>query len=301
MPADRRTSPAAARALRVLETLAVEPASRGLTMTELRRKLGFSQGNLHAILSTMEAAGHVRRDALTRAYTLGPALLAIGEAARQTYPSVQAATPFMEELARELDTECRAGMVVGEEILVVARVGPGQPPGYGVTVGARFPLAPPLGIAHIAWSSAETVDAYLGGAAGHLNDEELGRLHAALVAVRGRGYSINVEAGPRRGISETAGRIVAEASREAHQQQLTDLVRELGHHDYVLSEPGGLDVGQVLHVGAPAFGPDGSVELVIGVSFLTPHLAGRRIAEVADRLVATTTAVTIELGGHPLL
>jgi DNA-binding IclR family transcriptional regulator len=285
----------------VLDTIAVDAPQRGLTQSELRRKLGYSQGNLLAILASMEASGHVRRDPVTRAYTLGPALLAIGDAASQTYPAVRTAMPYMEKLAAELGTECRAGMRVGPEILVVARVGPKQPPGYGVRVGERFPLVAPLGMPHIAWSSAAEIDAYLAEAALHLDAGEVERLSAALVAVRSKGYSINLEAGPRRALSETAGRIVAEASREAHQQRLTELVRELGHHQYVVADPEQVGEGQVLHIGAPVFGPEATVELVVGIGFVTPHLAGRSLADVAARVAETTAAVTRALGGHPLV
>jgi len=296
---ERRLSPAAARALRILETLAADP-SRGLTLTELRRELRFSHGNLHAILATMEAAGHVRRDATTKAYFLGPALIGIGAAARATYPAVETAMPFMESLAAELDTECRAGMRAGDEILVVARVGPQQPEGYGVTVGERFPLTPPLGLSYLAWSSEEDIEAYLASAADDLGAAQLARYRDAIEALRGRGYAVNLESPPQRALVDTANRILAEASREGYEQQLTDLAHEIGRHAYVLTGAGidAIDVGHVLHVGAPVFGPDGTVELVVGVSFVTPYLAGHAITDVAELVVAATQEITRKRGGR---
>src|SRR5688572_4431556 len=96
-----RTAPTAARALRIIEALAAEPA-RTFTLAELQRRLGYSHGNVHAILATMVTRGHVRRDPTSRGYALGPALLAVGAAARQAYPAVDIATPFLEELATDL-------------------------------------------------------------------------------------------------------------------------------------------------------------------------------------------------------
>ena len=285
-----RTSPAAARALRVLETLAADPG-RGLKLAELRRRLGFSHGNLHAILATMEAAGHVRRDVATRAYTLGPALLAIGEAARRTYPTVDTALPFMIELADELDTECHAGMRVGKEILIVARVGPDQPVGLGVTVGQRFPLTPPLGLAYIAWSTDADIEAYF-GAASYLSDEEITRHRALAQAIRRQGFALHVEVDKRQAMAETSVRILAEATREGLEEELAELVHELGHQRYVLVDPPDAGDLRVIHLSGPVFGPDGSVALNVGVT-----IGDRPVPEVAARVLEVAAAITAALGG----
>ena len=44
---------------------------------------------------------------------------------------------FLEQLAKDLDTEAHAGMSVGDSIVVVARAGPLLPFGVGVHVGER--------------------------------------------------------------------------------------------------------------------------------------------------------------------
>ena len=132
-----RAAPTAARALRVVELLASEPA-HAWKLAEIQRELGYSHGNLHAIVATLVAMGYLRRDDDSRSYTLGPALLGIGAAARQAYPSVDLALPHLERLAGELGTECQAAMRVGRTVLVVARCGPEMPAAAAWRSGSGF-------------------------------------------------------------------------------------------------------------------------------------------------------------------
>jgi DNA-binding IclR family transcriptional regulator len=118
----------------------------------------------------------------------------------------------MEALADELDTECHAGMRIGDAIFVVARVGPLQPLGLGVRVGERFPLTPPIGASYVAWSRRDDIEAYLGTAEGDLTAEEIEHHRQVIEAIRRRGYSVHVEAGPRQRLSETAERIASRTS-----------------------------------------------------------------------------------------
>jgi DNA-binding IclR family transcriptional regulator len=292
-----RTAPTAERALRILESLAVDPA-RSYTLAELQRRLGYSHGNLHAILATLVAMGHVRRDSTDRSYSLGPALLAIGAAARQAYPSVDAATPHMDALAAELDTECQAGMRVGDSIVIVARVGPLLPFGFGVQVGERFPLTPPIGSSFFAWAAPDDLELYLKSAVAALGPTAIDRHREAIAAVRRRGYSVHVDAAPRARLSETAARILQEASRDDHDDELASLAHELGRHDYVPIKPDKVEAGDVIQLSAPVFGPDENVELTIGVTFVAPWREKHPLTEVPERLLQTTRVVTRAIGGR---
>jgi DNA-binding IclR family transcriptional regulator len=292
-----RTAPTAARALRVLEALAAEP-THTFSLAELQRRLGYSHGNLHAILATLVAMGHARRDPVSRGYGLGPALLAIGAAARSAYPSVDVAVPFIESLASELDTEAQAGMRVGDSIVIVARVGPLLPFGIGVHVGERFPLTPPIGSSFVAWSTAREIEGYLERAAGALGPTAIDRHREALAAVRARGYSVHVDAAPRRRLAETATRIREAATGEDRDGELAALATELAHHDYLPVDPASVPAGQVIQLSAPVFGPDERVELTIGVTFVAPWEDAKPLIDVPDRLLATTKAVTRAVGGR---
>src|ERR1700722_9539482 len=132
-----KMSPSADRTIRILNHLA-EHAEQAFTFSQLRRDLGMSSGTLHALLATLVKASYVRRnpDALT--YSLGPALLALGAAARSGYRLVDDLVPEMERMSAELGLTCHATVTQNDEMVVIARSGPPEPFGRRVRVGERY-------------------------------------------------------------------------------------------------------------------------------------------------------------------
>jgi DNA-binding IclR family transcriptional regulator len=294
-----RSSPSAGRTLQLLETLAADP-SRRFSLTDLRRTLGFSQGTIYALLTTLKRAGYVRRDPVDRLYSLGPAILPVGDAARRAYPIVDQALGPMQEVADDLDTECHAGMRVSDQILVVARLGPAQPLGVGVRVGERYPLVPPIGAAFVAWESPAAVEEYLARAAPDLNQDERDRHRRGLAAVRKRGYSIHADDGPWREMNELVGRRNTGAGADELDGTVRTLARELGHHRYLVVDLEDIATEAWIELSAPVFDAEGAVALTVGVSSI-PELVATPVEEVAARVVAATRAITRTVGGRPPL
>lgn len=290
-----RGSPSAERTLQLLEVLAADPHRR-LSLAELRRTLGFSQGTISALLTTLEGAGYVRRDPADRLYSLGPAILPVGDAARRAYPVVDRALGPMQQLADELDTECHAGMRVGDHILVVARLGPAQPLGVGVQVGERYPLVPPIGAAFMAWASPAELDDYLGRAAADLSEDERDRQRRGLATVRTRGYSIQADDGPWREMTELVARHDADGADDVDGTVRT-LARELGHYRYLVTDLDDIAPEAWIELSAPVFDAEGAVALAVGVS-IAPALVTTPVAEVAEHVVAATRAITRLVGGR---
>jgi DNA-binding IclR family transcriptional regulator len=139
----------------------------------------------------------------------------------------------------------------------------------------------------------------LESAAKALGTEAIEQHRHALAAVRRRGYSVHLDAAGRQRLSETAARIVEEASIEDHDDELTKLAHELARYDYVPVEPDTVAAGDVVQLSAPVFGLDGSVALTIGVTFVAPWTLAQPLTEVPRRLLATTKAVTRAIGGRP--
>jgi DNA-binding IclR family transcriptional regulator len=294
-----RSSPSAARTLQLLEVLAADTSKR-FSLTELRRILGFSQGTISALLATLEAAGYVHRDPADRLYSLGPAILPIGEAARRSYPVVDQALGPMQQLSDELDTECHAGVRVADQILVVARSGPAQPLGVGVQVGERYPLIPPIGATFMAWASPDDVEEYLSRAAVDLSAEERDRQRRGLVAVRRRGYSIHGDDGPWREMNELVGRhSAAGGTFDEVDGTVRTLARELGHYGYLVTDIDDLPTAWI-ELSAPVFDAEGAVAITVGVA-IAPSLVTTPVTEVGARVVATTRTITRMVGGRPPL
>ena len=292
-----RAAPTAARALRVVELVASDPV-REWRLTDIQRQLGYSHGNLHAIVATLVAMGYLRREPGSRTYALGPALLGLGAAARHAYPAVDVAEPHLELLAERLGTQTHAAMRVGEEILVVARCGPELPLGGGVEVGTRVPLTPPMGSTLMAWASPAELDAYFATAEGALTPDELAASRASLEAVRRRGHSVHVYAGPRQLLSEAAARVVAEGVDDPD-HDLTELAHELARHDYLPEEPDASSVGEGIQLSAPVFDADSRVVLSVGVAFVGPRVDMAAVADAPEALLAAAATITGALGGRP--
>lgn len=291
MPRPASGAPGVSRAIALLEFLASR-RGEAFTLSELVRRLDINKSTLHTILVTLEGAGYVARHPIDKSFTLGPALVALGEAAA-TAPSVditQHARDEMRSLADEFGVQCMAGKVVGSDILLVAHAGRREPLGQHLAVGQRLPFVPPLGTVFVAWSPPDVIDAWLRRLGPNTTDDELARYHRAITAVRARGFSIGLEADARREL----GRAVA-----VRDLDVDHIVEELGHQDYILDELEGAVSYRLSIVAAPVFGADGEVAMAIGLVGFARPLDSEALLRVGARVRAAGQAITRSIHGRP--
>ena len=288
-----RTSPSTDRAISMLLFLAAEPL-RSFKLADITRSVGISHASAHAVLASLEQEGFVRRNDRDRTFSLGPTLIGLDVAARRGLPVVDVARTHMQRLSDELVLECHAGVQVADQILVVARTGARSPFGVGVEVGQRLPLVPPLGTPYVAWSGPQAIEAYLRRAAPDCGADALERYRQAIDMVRQRGYAVALDAATR----QRFGELAAELARNpgADLRPLEVAAQDLLGVDYLLLELEGAASYDVTGISAPVFGPDGSVVLVVGLVGFGRGLPAPQIPEVAKRVVATTAAITRDLG-----
>src|SRR3546814_17494401 len=68
----------------------------------------------------------------------------------------------MAKLTSDLDLQCVATAVVGDELMSLAKTGD-TPADQGIRrVGERRPFVPPLGLGHVAWAKPELIESYFG-------------------------------------------------------------------------------------------------------------------------------------------
>ncbi|MBL1068483.1 IclR family transcriptional regulator [Streptomyces sp. 7-21] len=109
------TSQTLDRGLRVLKLLA--GTDRGLTVTELSRRLGVNRTVVYRLLATLEQHALVRRDAGGRA-RVGVGVLGLG---RQVHPLVrEAALPALRELADDVGATAHLTVADGNEAMAIA-------------------------------------------------------------------------------------------------------------------------------------------------------------------------------------
>ena len=251
---------------------------------------------MHALVATLTDAGYLLRHPVDKTYSLGPALVAVGNAAASVQLDVvDHARGEMRRLADELDVLCVASAVIGGEIVILGREGDLGPLAPDVRVGHRLPLVPPLGTVFMAWSPDGEIEAWLQRTGPSASPERIARFRAAVSAVRDRGYSLALEVDARVQI----GRALGGRDTGVDASQLARLVDELGHEEYVLAELEHAASYRLSMIAAPVFGADGSVVLALTLFGFRASLDPAEIRRLAERLVDATRVVTKSIHGRP--
>jgi DNA-binding IclR family transcriptional regulator len=288
-----RRAPAVERSIAILNLLATRPEKR-FSLSEIARDLGLNKATLHAILWSLTEAGYLGRDEGSKTYSLGPALIALGSSALQTYPAAQAAIPEMEALTADLGLDCVASAAIRGEIVIRARAGTPGPFGINVQPGQRIPLTPPLGTVFVAWSGPEEIDRWLASVGPSAPKDKLEGYRAAVNEVRARGYSIGLARGEYRRLVEA----LRAADEESGRPTMEEGVKGLRTDEYALIELDRAESYRLNHIGAPVFGPSGEVTLALFLIGFQDQIPAEQVPKYADRLVESCARITQAIKGR---
>ena len=181
------------RALTLLEALA--QAGGRLTITELSTRSGLSLGTVHRLLASLLSRGYVRQE-LDRRYSLGTALLPLGDAATRLLGSW--AVPYLAQLAHESGETSNLAVLEDDHVIYVAQA-PGRHRMRMFTeVGRRvLPHSTAVGKVLLAWRSEDHVRSVVErlGLPGRTarTVTTLAGFTAELAAVRERGWAVDDE------------------------------------------------------------------------------------------------------------
>jgi DNA-binding IclR family transcriptional regulator len=279
-----RPAPSVERTVVLLNFLAAHPDDPW-SLSELARRLDLNKATAHAMLTALTEAGYVLRHPVDKTFTLGPAVIAVGNAAAAPqFEVVDFARGEMQALADELSVRCIASAAIGEEIVFLAASGDPQPLGVHIQIGARLPLVPPLGTVFVAWSSLAEIDEWLRRLGPNASESELQSYRDAVETVRRRGYSLGLEVPAARGL------IAREGDRRS-------AFTELGHNEYVLLELEHSASYRLSHIAAPVFGPDGRVALSLNLMGFRHELRAEQVPDLAARVTEATGRVTKAIHG----
>jgi DNA-binding IclR family transcriptional regulator len=257
-------SPAIGRMARLLEVLAAQP-QRWWTLAELSRSTSISKASAHSVLLALVDEGYVRRRTDPVSYVLGPALIDLGDSARQIVDVRSAAAPVLAELSDATGCTAMVGAVRGVELTVVSAISVPHPFGMDLQPGHRSHFAAPVGTVYAAWLPDGRANAWLDRAHPALNARQRKEYQQSLEVVRDRGYSVTVRgAGQHR------------ATREATDDEL---------------DAGEVDV---LGISAPVFGAGGALECSIALVDPPP---GRNTAALGRTVMSAADQLTSMLGG----
>lgn len=279
-----RPALSASRSSDIIDFLAAFPA-RGFTLSEIVRATKINVASCHAVLATLTDCGYLTRDPTTRTYTLGRALVAIGQAAFKSQPLVARAKEAAEGLQRELDTTVLLTTVVGDEILAVLTVpdASGRPP--GLRAGERMPLVAPVGVPFLAWSSEKTIESWIARHPPPRDRKIVEKWRHSLTLTRKRGYQVMLRApnGPE------IGMLMAELASGGRIPDYKDeVLRLVNSFDHEFPQPETIEPDQlydILVISAPLFDQTGEAAFNLSLIGFSKRLNGTAIISHADQLV----------------
>lgn len=286
-----RTSPPTERVVATMALLGERPDA-ALSLAELTRRLGVNKSTGHAILTSLAAAGWVLRDPTTKAYRLGPAMVALGRQASASFPAVDFAHPALVELSRGFGATCAALGVGDDAVTVLDQVDHPRAAAPGLRVGASFPLRPPLGAAVVAWSSGAVRDDWLA----HVPPDTRAHYTDALTATHDRGFAVELST-PLARVRELAGMLGDDPTARAALDRLADELA--AHEEFLVVDVDPKREYAVNIVNAPVFDHTGQVTLLLSLTGFDRALRGTEVQAAGDALVAATTRITAALSPAP--
>ena len=285
------------RVVEVINFLAAYP-TESFTLSELASHLGLSNGSAHRVLTALTNASFLSRHPKHKTYSLGVALVGVGQAAMEQHPGVVIARKEISRLADELKGQFLVTVQVGDELLFVAREG--VPHNYDglIRVGERFPFVPPMGLGFVAWSDSKTVTAYLAEADRLLGSTVTEYLHTALEEIRKRGINIaalgKAVTDVRRVTTDPHSRIRDDVSSG----KIKQLISEFALREIQLLDLEDVGADGISHLSAPVFSSAGDIVLELTASALPANLSVKEIELYISRLRASAAFVTAEIHGR---
>lgn len=299
-----RPSPQTDRVTALIGMLA-ESSAPPLTLAEVTRRLGVNKSTCHSMLVALQATGWLVRDPASRAYRLGPALVAVGHRAAEGFPAIDLARSTMHEFAHRYGAHCVAFSIAGDRATVVDQVRDPRAASSDLRTG-EIVLRPPLGSLVYAWVEPAAVDRWLGSEL----PEARRHYREVLEVTRRRRYSVELATPPetrmrnlvaqlREGlvreasappgpdaavsgttIGEMVDRLVDELGQVEQLEDVLPLVLE-ADHEYLVSS-----------LSAPVFDHAGRVVLILSLLGIPGLLAGSDIERIGHQLAGATEAIS---------
>ncbi len=129
--------PAVDQASKVLLCLAKNPDKK-MTLTQICTEVNIHKSKGFSILKTLEKYGFVRKDPLTKTYSLGLGLAYLGRKALDNVDYRELMSPFLERLVEETGQTALFGIISGENLFIVAKQESMEKIGVNIRLGHRF-------------------------------------------------------------------------------------------------------------------------------------------------------------------
>lgn len=284
------------RTINVVGFLAAHP-TEVFTLAEIARHLDLSKGSAHRVMTALTETGFVSRHPRHKTYSLGMALVAVGQAALEKYPGIEYTRREMIRLATELNAGFAVSAIVNNEYFLLAREGLPQSHDGLTLVGERRYVVPPIGIGQMAWRSQSDISAYL-ATGPHLNEAVKQHILAAFPVIRRRGYAMAANGTAIRRLMQAAVIPLGQHTHDIPSSTFSEHPPEIPPEEFQLldfADAGGKGVN---YMAAPVFSPEGDICFEILMSGLPVNLDEGELQRYAARLVQLADTVTKETRGR---
>ena len=288
----RRESPPTERVIAVINLLTAHPHKR-FTLTEITRQLDITKATCHVLLRSLTGAGYlVRHDDKT--YTLGPALVAAGRVAEHSFSALGAARPEMELLADQFDAVVSAAATVGNELVVVERVGSSDASDH-LEVGHRIPFVPPFGMPFVAWGEQGALEEWIERSGRPVTPELVAQWGAVHDGLRSLGYGVERMSDSSARVRRLVGELADEQLAPSVKQLLNRLIDEIGPSHYLPTELRGTRKLPVSVIYAPVLGASEHAEMSIALNMFR-EMSLRQVKHAGETIVLTGKRLSSVLG-----
>jgi flavin reductase (DIM6/NTAB) family NADH-FMN oxidoreductase RutF/DNA-binding IclR family transcriptional regulator len=196
----------------------------------------------------------------------------------------------MIELAEELNVECLASAEVDGDLVILASAGK---PGRRLvrSVGQRVPLVPPVGIALVAWRSADDVERWITAVTAPARADDQ-TLRGKIDRVRRRGWAVALASREQLTLEAAVTELDPNSPTSEQEERLASAVgRMVAGEGYEPEHFENSSMYHVRHMSAPVFGPAGDVPFALNIYGMPRDLTGSEIRRYSDRLTRRAAAI----------
>ena len=280
------TSPPTERVIRILQLLANRP-NEAFSLSDLVRHLELTRATGHVIASSLCRAGYLVRHPLTKTFSLGPALITIGQAAERAHPEIVHACREIQRLDRGPGTGWSVSTLIGDEIIVLARSDTSAGEESTPRTGERIPFVPPYGSSFVAWAGEKEVDAWLSRAHPNTPAPEIEGYRKRLHFLRQHGYGVERLAETQVRLRQILIELQSESLSTDLEAQVSRLALALQHRDSQDESDASGPVSEI-------FVPISSRQITLSLHFHRRQLGEKEIAVFARRLLRAARRVSEE-------
>jgi DNA-binding IclR family transcriptional regulator len=283
-----------ARALAILDLLMANP-HQAFGLTEMTRRLNLNKATCHAILTTMANYGFLVQHPKTKAYRLGPSIIAAGNAAFAQFPVLEYARPELEGLQNELGIGFAVTGRSKLHMVLLALYGHATPLIDSFQLGLRLPNTAPVAACFTAFSPASPLEDWLTRAhtsRGEYHEKLDQKLRVSLISIRARGYEVTLKTNAEEELTKQLARINNSWSLTELEEITNKYQHDLCDESYHLDRIDPKARYNVSTISLPVFAyKDVPVLCFVAGSFDKP-VRGSQIEEIAARMQQSADRVT---------